>query len=74
MSPDWDSNRLIYDWKDKMKISELVNAPAWLVNAVTENADVEISAYGWVTWNSGNFLGGNFLGGNFRGLVARPRS
>jgi hypothetical protein len=55
----------------------LTNCPAWLRYAKTENADVEVSVAGWVTWNSGNFwggnfrggdfLGGNFLGGNFRG-------
>ena len=60
-----------------MKISELKNAPEWLVLANTENADIDITSWGWVIWNSGNFrggdfrggdfLGGNFLGGNFRG-------
>lgn len=46
-----------------MKISELKNAPEWLVLADTKNADVEITSYGLVIWKSGNFLGGNFLGG-----------
>jgi len=55
-----------------MKISELKNAPEWLVLADTKNADVDITSYGWVIWNSGdfrsgNFLGGDFLGGNFLG-------
>jgi len=51
-----------------MKISELKNAPEWLVLAETENADVELSKVWWsdvpwVIWNGGNFLGGDFLGG-----------
>jgi uncharacterized protein YjbI with pentapeptide repeats len=50
-----------------MKISDIKNAPEWLVLAKTENADVDITQYGWVIWNSGNFLGGDFLGGNFLG-------
>ena len=50
-----------------MKISELKNAPEWLVMAKTENEDVEITPSGYVIWKSGNFLGGNFLGGNFWG-------
>ena len=54
-----------------MKISELVNAPQWLIDADTENADVAIID-GIVQWYSGefrggNFRGGDFLGGNFRG-------
>ena len=50
-----------------MKISECKNAPAWLVSAETENANVEVLSNGWVIWYGGNFLGGNFLGGNFLG-------
>jgi hypothetical protein len=50
-----------------MKISELKNAPEWLVLADTFNADVEITSYGWVIWRGGNFLGGDFRGGDFRG-------
>ena len=46
-----------------MKISELKNAPEWLVLADTKNADVEITTYGWVIWNGGDFRGGDFLGG-----------
>lgn len=46
-----------------MKISELKNAPGWLVKADTLNADVEITKYGFVMWNGGDFRGGNFLGG-----------
>jgi uncharacterized protein YjbI with pentapeptide repeats len=55
----------------------MTNAPQWLLDAKTENAEVDVTTSGWVTWNSGdflggdfwggNFLGGNFLGGNFRG-------
>ena len=50
-----------------MKICDLITCPAWLRDADTENADVEVSVSGWVTWNSGNFLGGNFRGGDFLG-------
>ena len=50
-----------------MKICDLVNAPAWLLHAETKDADVDVSLMGWVTWNSGNFLGGDFRGGDFRG-------
>ena len=50
-----------------MKISECKNAPAWLVSAETENANVEVLSSGWVIWYGGDFLGGDFLGGNFRG-------
>ena len=58
-----------------MKISELKNAPAWLLEAETRNADV-ILENGKIQWLSGdfrgdflggNFRGGNFLGGDFRG-------
>lgn len=42
-----------------MKISELKNAPEWLVLARTENADVEIGFFGQVIWNSGDFRGGD---------------
>jgi hypothetical protein len=49
-----------------MKISECPHAPEWLTSAKTENADVEWTN-GYITWNSGDFLGGDFLGGNFRG-------
>jgi len=43
------------------------NAPQWLKDADTDNANVEILPSGYVIWNSGNFLGGNFRGGNFLG-------
>ena len=50
-----------------MKISELKNAPEWLVLANTQNADVEMTDWGWVIWKGGDFRGGDFLGGNFLG-------
>ena len=50
-----------------MKISDLVGCPQWLLNAKTENADVEITRWGWVIWKSGYFLGGDFRGGDFWG-------
>src|SRR3990167_3921651 len=50
-----------------MKISELVNAPEWLVEARTENADVELPPRGELWWNRGEFRGGEFLGGEFLG-------
>ena len=50
-----------------MKISELTNCPAWLRDAHTKDADVEVSISGGVTWNSGDFWGGDFRGGNFLG-------
>lgn len=43
-----------------MKISELPNAPQWLLDATTENADVEYNPYGIVIWLNGDFRGGNF--------------
>ena len=49
-----------------MKISELVNAPQWLLDADTVNADVRI-VDGLVVWSCGDFLGGNFRGGDFWG-------
>ena len=50
-----------------MKISELKNAPEWLVKADTKNADVEINTWGEVIWNGGEFRGGEFRGGYFLG-------
>jgi hypothetical protein len=50
-----------------MKISELKNAPEWLVMADTKNADVDYNRFGQVVWNGGYFLGGEFRGGYFRG-------
>jgi len=45
----------------------MTNAPQWLLDAKTENAEVDVTTSGWVTWNSGDFLGGDFWGGNFLG-------
>ena len=50
-----------------MKIEEITNCPQWLLDAKTEHADVEVTPYGWVIWNGGDFRGGNFLGGDFLG-------
>ena len=50
-----------------MKISELTNCPSWLSEAITTNADVDVSATGWVTWKGGDFCGGDFRGGDFCG-------
>ncbi len=55
-----------------MKISELKNAPEWLVLADTKDADVEMTSWGTVIWKSGDFLGGDFLGGEFRGGIMMP--
>ena len=50
-----------------MKISELKNAPQWLIDAETSvDADVDI-INGIVYWNSGEFRGGAFRGGAFWG-------
>ncbi len=40
-----------------MKISELEDAPAWLVEAKTENADV-VMRDGLIVWLGGEWLGG----------------
>ena len=58
-----------------MKISELRNAPQWLLEASTENADVDLVS-GFVIWNGGVFSGGVFSrglfsNGEFRGGVFR---
>ncbi len=51
-----------------MKISELKNAPEWLVLAKTENADVELHPdYGYVVWRGGEWRGGVWQGGVWRG-------
>jgi hypothetical protein len=52
-----------------MKISELSNAPAWLVRAITENADIEIDARGRVVWRGGDWHGGVWRGGVWHGGV-----
>jgi len=43
------------------------NAPQWLKNAITKDADVEITSAGRVLWKGGEFLGGEFRGGYFFG-------
>ncbi len=50
-----------------MKISEWPNAPQWLRDARTENADVEISESGYVTWRGGTWHGGDWWGGDWLG-------
>ncbi|MDP4112885.1 MAG: hypothetical protein Q8924_12280 [Bacillota bacterium] len=50
-----------------MRKTELVNCPQWLLNATTENEDVDFDQYGILVWNGGDFLGGNFRGGDFLG-------
>jgi len=44
-----------------MKISELKNAPKWLIEANTENADVEMDD-GIVVWRGGDWRGGTWRG------------
>ena len=45
-----------------MKKTELANCPQWLLDADTENEDVDFDMYGILVWSSGNFLGGHFWG------------
>ena len=49
-----------------MKISELHNAPQWLLDANTNNADVELND-GVVVWRGGDWWGGDWRGGVWRG-------
>ena len=49
-----------------MKIEELENAPQWLLDAETENADVEI-IYGRVNWYGGDWRGGHWHGYTWHG-------
>ena len=53
-----------------MRKTELKNCPRWLLEADTENEDVDFNEYGILIWRSGNFWDGNFRGdfwgGNFR--------
>jgi hypothetical protein len=51
-----------------MKISELNNAPQWLIDARTENADVGFID-GRVVWRGGDWRGGVWRGGDWRGGV-----
>ena len=48
-----------------MKISECKNAPQWLIDAKTENANVEIDDSGYVTWYGGTWCGGTWCGGTW---------
>jgi len=48
-----------------MKISECANAPQWLRDADTVNANVEITSEGTVIWHAGVWYGGDWLGGNW---------
>ena len=51
-----------------MRKTELLNCPQWLLDADTENENVEWNrATDRIDWISGDFRGGNFRGGNFRG-------
>lgn len=43
-----------------MRKQDLPNCPQWLLDANTENKDVEYDMHGRVKWNSGDFMGGNF--------------
>lgn len=52
-----------------MKISELKDAPQWLLDARTEYADVEI-INGVVHWYDGVWFGGEWRGVVARGVVA----
>lgn len=49
-----------------MKITDLNNAPKWLLDANTTNADVEITD-GVVIWHDGVWYGGVWRGGVWRG-------
>ena len=49
-----------------MKISDLKDAPQWLLDAKTDNADVEIID-GRVVWYGGTWYGGEWRGGEWRG-------
>ena len=50
-----------------MRKTELPNCPQWLLDADTENEDVDFDTWGILIWKSGNFLGGDFRGGDFWG-------
>ena len=50
-----------------MKIKDLTNAPAWLMNAIVSGEDVEIDIYGRVVWHGGVWHGGDWRGGDWRG-------
>ena len=50
-----------------MKIKDLTNAPAWLMNAIVSGEDVEIDIYGRVVWHGGVWHGGDWRGGDWLG-------
>ena len=52
-----------------MKISELPNAPKWLLDASTDRADVEWNAesHDYVVWRGGVWRGGDWRGGVWHG-------
>jgi len=50
-----------------MKISECSNAPQWLIDATTIDANITVLSDGWVYWHGGSFEGGSFKGGSFEG-------
>ena len=52
-----------------MKITELKNCPQWLLDAKTENADVEVEIGGKIIWHSGIWWGGDWRGGDWQGGV-----
>lgn len=52
-----------------MKISELKNAPQWLLDADTENADVDFDAWNRVFWHGGDWHGGDWHDGVWHGGV-----
>ena len=53
-----------------MKIEELENAPQWLLDAKTEDADVEILS-GVVYWYDSSWKNGNYHGGTWYGGIWR---
>ena len=54
-----------------MKISELKDAPQWLLDANTSNADVEwdCDKHNYVVWCGGEWRGGEWCDGVWRGGV-----
>ena len=50
-----------------MKIKDLTNAPAWLMNAIVSDENVEIDRFGRVIWYGGDWHGGVWYGGDWRG-------
>lgn len=43
------------------------NCPQWLLDANTENENVEISKFGYVVWRSGEWQGGEWRSGEWQG-------